>query len=457
MGGVGFVAGEAVAEVVAGDAEEAGGGGDVAMALLEGMADEMADGFLQAEAFGGETEIGFEPRDLFERPGGIDGSLEIVEMERSAFFEDDGALEFVGEFADVAWPEVGEEARAAGGGKFLGGEAMAAAELIEEHFSEADDVFTAVTEGRDGDAVEIEPVHEVFAEEAGGDGFFEVGVGGGDDPDINGNFPGAAETADAVFFDGLEDFGLESGREAGKLVQKEGATTGGFKEANAHGAGVGEGAAFVAEEFGFSEAFREGRAIDLDDGLGATGSALMKPAGDGGFAGAGFAEDQDRWKGGFDADIGGDDFIGNGLNGGHGAAEVKGAGGLLTGVGAALFFSAGGLAVAAGAGDDEGEFLDIEGFGEIIRSAGAHGVHGAGDAALGGHDDDAGFGGEIFIAEQGGAQTIGEIYIDEGEVEALFGGEAAGGGEGTDVHDIGAKALKGGGDLFAKEDFVLED
>ena len=149
--------------------------------------------------------------------------------------------------------------------------------------------------------------------------------------------------------------------------------------------------------------------------------------------------------------------FGNGLNGGHGAAEVKGAGGLLTGVGAALFLSAGGLAVAAGAGDDEGELLDIEGFGEVIRSSGAHGLHGAGDAALGGHDDDAGFGGEIFIAEQSGAQSIGEIYIDEGEVEALFGGEAAGGGEGADGHDIGAEAFEGDGDLLAEEGLVFQD
>ena len=62
VGGIGFIA-EAVAEIVAGDTEEAGGGGDVAVALLEGVADEVANGFLQAEAFGGKTEIGFEPRD----------------------------------------------------------------------------------------------------------------------------------------------------------------------------------------------------------------------------------------------------------------------------------------------------------------------------------------------------------------------------------------------------------
>ena len=117
----------AVADVVAGDAEESGGGGDVASGLVDGAPDEFVDGRFQRKTFLREIEIRGEcaARRRFvgrrSRRAGERGEVPLV-----AFLEHDRSLEFVAEFADVARPSVVEQPRLAVGADRLGGDPVAA-------------------------------------------------------------------------------------------------------------------------------------------------------------------------------------------------------------------------------------------------------------------------------------------------------------------------------------------
>ena len=73
---------------------------------------------------------------------------------------------------------------------------------------------------------------------------------------------------------------------------------GGFEAANAAVGGAGEGAFFVAEEFGFDEGGGHGGAVHGDEGIvAAAAGVLVDGFGDAFLAGAGFAEDEDGGEG----------------------------------------------------------------------------------------------------------------------------------------------------------------
>ena len=103
-----------VADVVARDAEEAGGGGDIALGLIDGALDEFVDSCIERETFPGEIEIRIEcatccrlvchrSRRPRER-----GKVPLV-----AFLKYDRTLEIVAENADVARPGVLQQPRLA--------------------------------------------------------------------------------------------------------------------------------------------------------------------------------------------------------------------------------------------------------------------------------------------------------------------------------------------------------
>ncbi len=90
--------------------------------------------------------------------------------------------------------------------------------------------------------------------------------GGGDDAGVDINGLASADAFDAFFLEETEELDLERERNFADFVQEEGAAAGAFKAAFALGMGAGEGAFFVAEQFAFEEGFRNGAAIDGDEG-----------------------------------------------------------------------------------------------------------------------------------------------------------------------------------------------
>ena len=420
--------------------------------FAEGVGDELVDHAIEDEAFFGEAPGGVAPGGC---GGGNETGREVSEIEFVAGGEDDGAFDLVGEFADVAGPGLGEEAGFAVRRDREIFEAVARGDLGEEVTGEVKDVGAAFAERREREAEEVEAVVEVFAEGVLLDEVGERAVGGGDEADVDWDFARAAEAADGGVFDGGEEFRLRAGGEGADFVEEKRAAVGGFEEADAAAFGVGEGAAFVAEEFGFGEGVGERGAVDGDERTVGARAGTVEPAGEGGFAGAGFAFEKNGREAVFEASVGGDDGIELRAERAEGFAEEEG-GGDGGGLGGAVFLAAGGAAGGAAAGEGEGELGGFEGFREVVAGAVAHGFDGFLYAAERGHDDDGGVFGEGVFAEKIEDLAIGQVEIDDGEIEAQVGEEAAGFAEARSFGDLSALVAKVGGETFAERGVVFE-
>ena len=86
--------------------------------------------------------------------------------------------------------------------------------------------------------------------------------------------------------------GCKLERNIGHFIEEEGAAIGKFKAADFLRERAGESAAFVAKQFRFQKAGRNGSAIDFDESALAARAQIVNGAGDEFLAGAGFAEDQ---------------------------------------------------------------------------------------------------------------------------------------------------------------------
>ena len=189
------------------------------------------------------------------------------QQRRVGLGERDHPAHFVLQLADVAGPAIQQQPlhRLVGDAElafleFLGG---AGDEVVDE----AGDFVAAFAQRRDREADDVEAVEEVFAEAAGADGVFEVGVGGGDDADVDGQRAGFTERGDLAGFEEAEQLGLEVEAELADFVEEQGAVAGGADQAELIAVGAGEGAAAVAEQLALEQVARDGGAVEGDEGL----------------------------------------------------------------------------------------------------------------------------------------------------------------------------------------------
>ena len=247
---------EALAQGGAGDAEKFGGADLVLTGVFHGAAGEVL--FNPGEEFhagrgdgGGEKQRGGVFQAVARNRGdavaacgdvGRGGLSErqIFGQENVGGGEDGGALDGVFQFADVAGPRIifqhldGFQAELQLRLEFVGGDAF------EKIFGEQADVFLAVAQRRQVQAHDIEPVEQVFAELFGGDFFFEIFVGGGDDPDVGADGLIAADAGEGAVLQHAEEFALDGQRHVADFVEEEGAAVALFEAADALGAGTGE-------------------------------------------------------------------------------------------------------------------------------------------------------------------------------------------------------------------------
>ena len=153
------------------------------------------------------------------------------------------------------------------------------------------------------DGEDIQAIEEIAAEFFLRDELGEIGVGGGDDADIDANGAIAAETFEFLFLKHAKQFGLEFQRKIADFVEKECAAVCKFEAADFLRQRSRKGATLVAEELGFEQACGNGGAVDFDERSFAAGTEIVNGARDDFFAGAGFAQDQNsgaRGRGKFD-------------------------------------------------------------------------------------------------------------------------------------------------------------
>ena len=137
---------EAVAEEFTGDAESAGGGGDVLIGFAKGVGDELVDHLVEDETLLGQAPGGIAPGG---GRGGRGAAGEVSEVEVGVGREDDGAFDFVRELADVPGPRLSEEARFACGGDREIFKAMARGDLGEKVAGEVKEIGAAFAEWRE--------------------------------------------------------------------------------------------------------------------------------------------------------------------------------------------------------------------------------------------------------------------------------------------------------------------
>src|SRR5271168_5552782 len=353
-----------------------------------------------------------------------DAGRQCVGGNARGLFQGYGALDGVFQFADVAGPVIDFQAAHGFGINRFDFFAHGFRIAIKERAGEQRNIFAAFAQGRQVDGDDAETVVEVLAEAAFGDFLGEIFVGGGNDAHVHVAFFGAAERADFSFLQDAVELHLHGEAHVADLVHEKRAAVCSLKKAAAIFIGAGEGAAQVAEEFGFEQRFGKRAAIDGDEGSFRAGAIFVDGAGDEFFTGAAFSGDQHA------TGLGGDGFdqIEEVAHFGAGADDV-----IESGEAAELAAElAGFLAQRLIFGDAfHGGAQLVEqaiAFDYVAVGAEVHGVNGGvhgGDA--GNKDEDRRGRNFLGILQQLDAIHIGHADVGDDDVEDL-GGEAALGG-----------------------------
>ena len=137
---------------------------------------------------------------------------------------------------------------------------MAFAEFLggadEEVVDERRNLVAPLAEAAEWQADDVEAVEQVLAESAVPDQAFEVGVGGGDDADVDGEGRRFAERTDFAGLEEAEELRLQVEAHLADLVEKERAVACAADDAGVVAVGAGEGAAAVAEQLAFEQVAR---------------------------------------------------------------------------------------------------------------------------------------------------------------------------------------------------------
>ena len=326
-------------------------------------------------------------------------------------------------------------------------------EFLEEGHGEEGDVVPALAQGRDVDVHDVEPVVEILAESSLGYLLLEVAVGGGHDAHVGlyGLLPAHAlefpvlEDAQDLYLHVLVDFAY--------LVQKEGALVRELETPPRPRLGPREGAFLVAEELALEETLRQGRAVDLDEGAALARREVVYRVGYELLAYARLAGDEDARLGRRHAadEV---EYLLHLRARAHHAARL--ALGLHLGLELAVLERE--FAALEGALHEEGEVVYVDGLGEEIEGAEAHGLDRVLDGAVPGEYDDgepritSSDGAEEFLAREPGHLEVGD---DQVHLARLHGPEPLG-AVGRGLHGV-AVETQGLGEAFPNILLVVDD
>jgi hypothetical protein len=119
-------------------------------------------------------------------------------------------------------------------------------------------------------------------------------VRGGDEPDVGGQGPHAAEPFVLPVLKKPEQLHLHRGRDVSDLVQEQCPVFGELDATGLSDGGTGECALLVTENFAFEQRVRKSRAVHFDERPRLSGALVVKRAGHELFARTGFASNERR-------------------------------------------------------------------------------------------------------------------------------------------------------------------
>lgn len=223
----------------------------------------------------------------------IEGALqEIVGANRSTS-SSYGTLYGIAQLTDVSSPISGLQMLQSVGSESAHGALGVAAEHLKKVPGEQGYITGAFAQGGDVDFETIEALEQVFSKSAVSDGFAQIAVGRGNDPDVHSDFLFAPDATEGALFDGPQNAGLIVQTEVTHLVEEQDSSVRLGHEAIVGGIGPGEGPLFVSEELALEEVFGNGGAIHYDQGRRTALGHGIHHAGSQLLACAGFAGDDD--------------------------------------------------------------------------------------------------------------------------------------------------------------------
>ena len=219
---------------------------------------------------------------------------QIAFLDEPALGDDRRAFDDVAQLTHVAGPRVRLERRHRRRIDRRDRPAVPRVELVDEHLNEQRQVVLALTQRRQRDLEDVEPVVEVFPQLAVLDGHRRVLVRRGDDADVHRLFVFAADAPERALLQDPQQLHLRGRRHLGDLVEEQRAVVGELETALAAFDGAGERAFLVTEQFALEQGVGNGGAVDRDVRRVGARAQLVERLGDELLAGAGLAADQHR-------------------------------------------------------------------------------------------------------------------------------------------------------------------
>jgi len=140
----------------------------------------------------------------------------------------------------------------------------------------------------------VEPVIQILAKTPGSDLGFQVAVGCGDHPNIDGHRLAAAHWVDLALLQHAQQLYLHVQRQIANFVEEYGSAMGQLESANPVGHGTRESPLAVPEQLAFNQVFGNGCTVDRYKIAASALGLLMQGAGHQFLAGAALARDQHR-------------------------------------------------------------------------------------------------------------------------------------------------------------------
>ncbi len=170
-----------------------------------------------------------------------------------------GALQRVLQFANVARPGILHHGLQRGRGESGYRSSIARSITRQEMRGQRGNIFATFAQGGHMDLDRVQAEQQIFAEIAGRDRFLQTDVGGGDDANVDALGARGAHALDLAGFEHPQQLGLLANRNIADFVEKDSAVVGQLEAANAIGAGIGESAFHVSEQFALESAFGQRR------------------------------------------------------------------------------------------------------------------------------------------------------------------------------------------------------
>ncbi len=245
------------------------------IALLEGLEDLLPLGFLQ-EMVQCAVCCGIRSSGSFLRMTDL-GRFQISHIDTQGRTRRDnyGALDYILKFSYVPWPMISAQGIHCRGWNCFHDLFHASGKLLRKVPHQERNIPLAFPQGRNVDGKNIQTKEEIGSELLLGHHHFQIAVRRGNQARVGPKRARASQPLELPLLQDAEQFGLQFERNFSYFVQENRAAIGHFEAANPLRDRSCECAFLMSEQLAFQQARRNCRAVELDEGLRATGAQIM--------------------------------------------------------------------------------------------------------------------------------------------------------------------------------------